>query len=136
MFMAKSEFSYKKKQIFNADEQSKVKNHYVTLLRTKESDQAATTSEIREKAQSEKERESINEDAEITVEFAAPERLDELTRIQVDQARVSLYSSLSMISDPELMMKTGLLTKEEINGIMKGREARAAAALEDPEGQF
>jgi hypothetical protein len=70
---------------------------------------------------------ALNEEAPIVAQFAPPERLDDLTEIQIQQDRVNLYASLSGISDPEIMAKTGLLTEAEINAVMDGREERAAA---------
>lgn len=69
----------------------------------------------------------INEDAIITARYAAPERLDAMAELEVKQATVQLYASLSNISDPELLVATGIVDQDTADKIMEGRAARAAA---------
>jgi hypothetical protein len=72
----------------------------------------------------------LNENAPITVNYAAPEHLDELTETQVKAAQVDLYAKLGNITDPELLVKTGLVTQSEANAMIAARDERAAAFLQ------
>ena len=73
---------------------------------------------------------SLNEDAPITVDYAAPERLDEMSQVTVQKATVDLYAALANISDPQLMVKTGLVTATEAQEIVDGRAERANALID------
>lgn len=78
---------------------------------------------------------SLDEASPITAVYSAPEHLDELTEVQVQKAHVDLYSALGNISDPELMIKTGLVDKAEADAIIQGRADRAEQFAE-PVAQF
>lgn len=79
--------------------------------------------------------EQLDEDSPITARFSPPERLDELTVIQVQQARQKLYDSLGRMSDEILLEKTGLLEKDEIDKIIAAKEEREEKLL-TPVGEF
>lgn len=79
--------------------------------------------------------EQLDEDSPITARFSPPERLDELTVIQVQQARQKLYDSLGRMSDEILLEKTGLLDKAEVTKILTDKEAREEKLL-TPVGEF
>lgn len=80
----------------------------------------------------------LDEDALISARFSPPERLDEMTLIQVQQARANLYDTLSRIADPVLLEKIGLLTKDEIAAMLADRKKRQAAfaAANPPVAEF
>lgn len=78
---------------------------------------------------------ALDEDAPITAVFAPPERLDELTELQVQQARVTLYAALTGMTDRTLLLKTGLVTEAEADAIIAAADERAARFL-PAEGEF
>jgi Phage portal protein, SPP1 Gp6-like len=78
---------------------------------------------------------SLDEDEPISAIFAPPERFDELTEVQVKQARVNLYASASMLEDRIALEKTELFTQEEVNQMMNEREQRASAFM-SPVAEF
>lgn len=69
----------------------------------------------------------IDEEALISARYSPPERLDKMAEIGVQQATVNLYASLSSITDPELLVATGIVDEKESTAIMDGRAERAAA---------
>lgn len=72
----------------------------------------------------------LDETAMIQVEYDPPEQLDEGTVVEIDTARVQLFDALSRLPR-ELMMKTGLVTKEEANALMAAQQAQRDAFLSD-----
>lgn len=72
----------------------------------------------------------LNENAPITVNYAAPEHLDELTEIQVKAATVDLYAKLGNIDDIDLLVKTGLVTQAEAEKMVADRAERAQAFMQ------
>jgi hypothetical protein len=73
---------------------------------------------------------TLDEAAPITVNYAAPEHLDELTEVQVQAAQVDLYAKLSNIDDVFLLVKTGLVTQSEAEQMVAERAERAKAFME------
>lgn len=72
----------------------------------------------------------LNEDAPITSVFADPMKLDDQAILEIQQAKVKLYTDLLAMNDPVLMAKTGLLTDEEITKILARKEDAAERAAQ------
>lgn len=70
---------------------------------------------------------ALDEDALVTALFADPAQLDPYTSALVDKANAETYATLSTITDPVLLAKSGLVTEEEAAQIATGTQERLAA---------
>jgi hypothetical protein len=70
---------------------------------------------------------ALDEDALVTALFAPPEQLDPESKAVAAKADAEAFATLDQISDPLLMAKTGLVSREEAEQVAAGRADRTAA---------
>lgn len=70
---------------------------------------------------------ALDEDALITTRFADPGQLDAYTAALVDKAKAETLATLSQVTDPVLLAKSGVVTEEEAAQIAGNDAARLAA---------
>ena len=79
---------------------------------------------------------ALDEEILITPLWAAPERLDPTAKAEADKLKIDAMVAIASIEDEELMVKTGLVTKEEAARIVRNRDKRAqemqAALIGEP----
>lgn len=67
----------------------------------------------------------LDEAALITAMFSPPERLDDQAQAEVDKAVAEVWAAISRITDRTLLLKTGLLTEQEVDALLQERKQRA-----------
>lgn len=80
--------------------------------------------------------ESLNERALITTSWMPADQVDPATQMELDRLKIEMYAELERLT-PTMMRKTGMLTEDEIEAIIREREAmiEPVAAIEPDQGE-